>query len=467
MRVASGSAEAQPVMITRIEIDGYKTLRRAWLDLEPFQAIIGPNDAGKSNLVDAILLLSRLADGDLSTATAAGRGGGGDLFSFDVDGVQGERMLFAVEMLVAPMVEDGWGRSAEIRYTRMRYEIEIARREEPGRLAVTHEALLPIQRSDDTWGRRNIGRGRDRWLPTLRTGRTAPFISTTHGYSRSSSVLLHQDGRGGGMATAAHEAERSVLSTIANTEFPHAFAAREEMSSWRSLRLVPEAIIRNGRTQGASGAISSEGGNLAGALTRMDWAEPGSVARVGADLAKIVPSFEGLAIEEEAARRVTRLVAIGRDGRRRPLSTLPGGAVRAMALATLAHDPDARGVICLDEPEAGFDPMTLRRAVPVLLSIPTDLNSSDTRPLRQLIVTSSSPGFLQEVVRHLTASSELPIHELGGVLVALRDHDGATWFHPLRPSQQLELGLNLDDDEGTITLADAVRTLTAEMAVGR
>lgn len=449
-------------MITRIEIDGFKTLRRVWLDLEPFQAIIGPNDTGKSNLIDALMLLSRLADGDLSTATAAGRGGAGDIFTYDPDGKQGERMLLAVEILVEPMIEDAWGRSSEIRYTRLRYEIEIARREDQGRLAVTHEALLPIQRSDDPWGRRSIGRGRDRWLPTLRTGRTVPFISTTHGYGRASTVFLHQDGRGGGMVTAAHDAERSVLSTIANTEFPHAFAAREEMRSWKSLRLVPEAIIRNGRGASNSGAIGSDGANLAGALTRMDWAEPGSVSRVGAELARVVPSIEGLAIEEEAGRRVTRLVAIGRDGRRRPISTLSGGAVRALVLAALAHDPDASGVFCLDEPEAGLDPATLRRLIPLLVSIPTDLNAGDTQPLRQVIVASASPILLQEIVRHLSAKAEGPVHELRQVLVALRDHDEMTCFHPLRPSQQLELPLDVEDDEGTITLADAVRTLSTE-----
>lgn len=455
-------------MITRIEVDGFKTLRRAWLDLEPFQAIIGPNDIGKSNLLDALMLLSRLAEGDLSTATAGGRGGAADIFTWGPDGRQGERALLAVEMLVEPTVEDAWGRSSEIRYTRLRYEIEVARREDQGRLAVTHEALLPIQRSDDPWGRRSIGRGRERWLPALRTGRTVPFISTSHGYGRASTVLLHQDGRGGGMVTAAHDAERSVLSTIANTEFPHAFAAREELRSWKSLRLVPEAIIRNGRAAPSSGAIGADGGNLGGTLTRMDWAEPGSVARVGADLARVIPSIQGLAIEEESGRRVTRLVAIGRDGRRQPISTLSGGAVRALVLAALAHDPDTRGVICLDEPEAGLDPATLRRLIPLLLSIPTDLNVTDTRPLRQVIVASASSTLLQELVRQLSSKSEDPIHELRQVLIALCDNEAMTSFHPLRPSQQLELPLDIGADEGTITLADAVRTLSTEgLAAGR
>ena len=41
-------------MITRIEIDGFKTFENFGLDLHPFTAIVGPNASGKSNLFDAI-----------------------------------------------------------------------------------------------------------------------------------------------------------------------------------------------------------------------------------------------------------------------------------------------------------------------------------------------------------------------------------------------------------------------------
>lgn len=48
-------------MLTRIEIDGFKSFRNFELDIPPFLVIIGRNAAGKSNLFDAIQLLSRLA----------------------------------------------------------------------------------------------------------------------------------------------------------------------------------------------------------------------------------------------------------------------------------------------------------------------------------------------------------------------------------------------------------------------
>jgi predicted ATPase len=41
-------------MITRIEIDGFKSFLDFHLDVPPLLALVGPNAGGKSNLLDAI-----------------------------------------------------------------------------------------------------------------------------------------------------------------------------------------------------------------------------------------------------------------------------------------------------------------------------------------------------------------------------------------------------------------------------
>ncbi|MCJ7621799.1 MAG: AAA family ATPase, partial [Anaerolineae bacterium] len=47
-------------MIRRVSITGYKSLQAVTLRLEPLTVIFGPNAAGKSNLFDALGLLSRI-----------------------------------------------------------------------------------------------------------------------------------------------------------------------------------------------------------------------------------------------------------------------------------------------------------------------------------------------------------------------------------------------------------------------
>lgn len=61
-------------MLTQIEIDGFKTFENFRLDLRPFTAIVGPNASGKSNLFDAMQLLSALADHDIHSAMQGLRG---------------------------------------------------------------------------------------------------------------------------------------------------------------------------------------------------------------------------------------------------------------------------------------------------------------------------------------------------------------------------------------------------------
>ena len=50
-------------MIRRVFIKGYKSLRDVDLILSPLTVIIGPNASGKSNLLDALGLLSRIVTG--------------------------------------------------------------------------------------------------------------------------------------------------------------------------------------------------------------------------------------------------------------------------------------------------------------------------------------------------------------------------------------------------------------------
>ncbi|MCA2222991.1 AAA family ATPase [Nonomuraea aurantiaca] len=41
-------------MLTRIEIDGFRSFLDFELDVPPFLALVGPNSSGKSNLLDAL-----------------------------------------------------------------------------------------------------------------------------------------------------------------------------------------------------------------------------------------------------------------------------------------------------------------------------------------------------------------------------------------------------------------------------
>jgi energy-coupling factor transporter ATP-binding protein EcfA2 len=141
-------------MLTRIEIDGFKSFEQFSLDVAPFTVILGPNASGKSNLFDAILLLSQLAATDLRSALKGLRGDPLELFCRQADGSSSPQMSFAVELLLAPQVRDPWGEGVELSHSRVRYEVQIEYRKGDrhlDHLRITQEAVTPIFKTEDQW----------------------------------------------------------------------------------------------------------------------------------------------------------------------------------------------------------------------------------------------------------------------------------------------------------------------------
>lgn len=67
-------------MLTRLEIDGFKSLRDFEIDLEPLTVLVGPNGAGNSNILEALGLISRLGEHRPEEALKLGRGRASDQF---------------------------------------------------------------------------------------------------------------------------------------------------------------------------------------------------------------------------------------------------------------------------------------------------------------------------------------------------------------------------------------------------
>ena len=55
-------------MIKQFHIQNYKALRDVTLDLTPIHVLIGPNDTGKTSILDAITALGRSVDHNLYAA---------------------------------------------------------------------------------------------------------------------------------------------------------------------------------------------------------------------------------------------------------------------------------------------------------------------------------------------------------------------------------------------------------------
>ena len=143
------------IMITRVEINGFKSFHDFTMDFSPLTIIAGANASGKSNLFDALQLLSRLAETDMKTAFGEQRGDASELFTQYGENWYADEMSFAVEMLVNKDVKDNWGGEYKLKYTRLRYELSIGRKENHkggvDNLFVINEHLENLKHNEDMW----------------------------------------------------------------------------------------------------------------------------------------------------------------------------------------------------------------------------------------------------------------------------------------------------------------------------
>lgn len=396
-------------MFTRIEIDGFKSFEGFELDLRPFSVIVGANAAGKSNLFDALRLLSRLAETDVRTSLQDLRGEPHELFRLKSDGSAARSMRFAIEILLDSNVKDPYGQERALTNTRLRYEVAIERRSvgETGleRLYVSHEHASPILKKDDRLLRAYSKKHRDALTKYafVQRGKKNDFLAV-EGKGASREIKIHQDGTPGRRRSLPlGEAESTALSTIRTAEeFPHLFALREELASLQYLQLDP-AAERLPSDLLAPDRLEPDGSNLAKVLARIkaetgtDDRPNGVVEDIRVELARLVPGVVDLAVEKNEAAREYQLFLKMRDDARFSSRVISDGTLRILALLTMLYDPRHRGVICFEEPENGVHEARIGGMIELLRESCTDITiapTGATTELTQIIVNSHSPAVL-------------------------------------------------------------------------
>ncbi len=187
-------------MITRIEIDGFKTFKNFKMEFTPFIVVAGTNASGKSNLFDAMKLLSNLAEMDLKTAfnNVNLRGEAREQFAQYPNGEFSNEIKFAVEMLLNTNITDNWGEKSTLKYTRLRYELEIERKRNSkgfDDLFITHEVLKPIKHQEDKWINKNVEKKLiENRRPKVSGRRGIPYISTEE-KNNTKIIRIPQDGK--------------------------------------------------------------------------------------------------------------------------------------------------------------------------------------------------------------------------------------------------------------------------------
>lgn len=440
-------------MITQFEIDGFKTFKDFKVELAPFQVIVGPNGSGKSNLFDALQMLSRLMEDDLATAFQHLRGRDFEQFMNLSEGKYADKIRIAAEMLVDRKVRDDLGQEAQLKYTRLRYEVEITQGVDDlglDRLFITHESLESIPPHEDHWCQKYGLSHANNWIPES-PNEQAYFISTnletipilepienkTTREAQHSVILLYPERslypgtnvypdsrlypQSGGSKFFASEILRTVLSSITNVGYPHAFAARTELRSLRFLHLNPE-VLRQPSSLNSPRFLGADGSNLPTTLVRMQSEDKLAWATISLDLANVVPDLTYIELRRDKLQNTYTIWAHYQDGRSFSSRVLSDGTLQLLALITLKNDPQFHGVLCFEEPENGVHATSLKDIADLLKGLTTDFSDLQQTDelLKQVLVTThssdfiSQPGIIEALLFTYTmthvepASSEIP-----------------------------------------------------------
>ena len=386
-------------MITRIEVDGFKTFEDFGLDLHPFTAIVGPNASGKSNLFDAVRFVSRLAQTDIRDAMRDVRGRPVELFRLTKSGARRPRMVFAIEVLLEPKGADAFGTTFELRAQRLRYEVEVAARLNGDNqfedVYIRREHCAPIAKKDERLPR--IGNR----SPIKYNGKLSPFIATAGARGQPKAMRIRQDGvnkRGRPVVLSAADAPRTALSTITTAEFPHLYALREMLASVQFLHVDPQAS-RRPTDRLASRKLLPDASNLATVLAKLrattcsDVRPDGVLADIGADLSYLIPSVAHLRVQGSDTTAEYSFDIELADSLTFSSRVISDGTLRILALLTVLNDPDHGGVLCFEEPENGVHEARIPGLVE-LLRRSAGYNVADPSGCFQILVNTHSPSVM-------------------------------------------------------------------------
>ncbi len=350
-------------MLKRIRIKGYKSFDDVEVSVQPLSVLFGPNAAGKSNFLDALQLLSKMAASRTLKAAfdSPYRGKPLESFRFSETGLKGlvtqERLSFSIEVdlhLSDSIVENvnqhiremrrpGRGESsgkprnspAQVRERDLRYRIEIEMLPKSGVLRVSDEYLAALNAKGQP------------------TGKRKPFIER-----QREKIHLRLEGQ-------AHPTcydrylDHSILSMPHYPpHYPHLVAARQEFESWLFFYFEPRERMRGSNPVKEVHHIGLMGEELAAFLNTLQSRNPRQFEAVEKALHMLIPNVEGIDVDVSDIGEVELRIREG--GVSVPARILSEGTLRTLGLLALMGTREAPALVGFEEPENGVHPRRIQ-----------------------------------------------------------------------------------------------------------
>lgn len=333
-------------MIRRVKIRGYKSLKDVEINLQPLTLVIGPNAAGKSNLFDALGLLSRCVTSQTLGEAFKGhrgtpveaffyRGGGLDWllnqpaaqFTLEVDVELLPEVVETVERRIREMHS---GEAQAVSETRLRYTLTVEMTMDSGHLGVKEERLVALN-----------AEGMEKASPE-------PFIQRLGDH-----LHLRPEGQ-----DRSYEYPAGQDYTLASTSLyfpyhPHVVAFKEELSRWRFYYLDPETMRAENPLKEAE-ILGSFGADLAAFYHTLKTRHPRQFEALKRALPLLLPEVQDLSVKKTAEGMLRLLIL--ESGVSYSARLISEGTLRILGLLAITYPLAPTTVIGYEEPEGATSP---------------------------------------------------------------------------------------------------------------
>ena len=436
-------------MLKRIKIQGYKSLVDLELNLKPLSVLVGPNASGKSNFLDALQLLSRIATCH-TLEDAFGppyRGHPLESFTFGGEGIKSlleeESVSFSIEVdvqLSTAVIESVNHRIQEIRETAVK-DTQSVDKPVPKQLPPVREENLRYRIEMEMLPKLGILRVADEYLAALSADgkpkqNRKPFLERIR-----DRLHLRMEGQSHPLYYERY-LDFSILSrSHYPPHYPHMVAMQHELANWLTFYLEPREQMRLPNPVKAVHDIGLMGEDLAAFLNTLQALNKRQFEAVEKSLRTMIPSITGIDVSVNELGEVELDI---REGEKRiSARVISEGTLRILGLLALVGAKETPALIGFEEPENGIHPRRIRRIARFL----------ETRMLLediQFIVTTHSvllpdliPPEALYVCRKVNGNTEIepfnmmhvgPLWKKSDIEVALDDEDA------LSPSERILRG---------------------------
>lgn len=361
-------------MLTRLHVQGFKSLLDVEMDLAPLVVLMGPNAAGKSNLLEALLLLSRLATEQTLAAAFEPplRGYPLEAFSLPQKGLEGLLQQEKAELVL----------EAEVQPTRaprrpipepLRYRIAVRIQPKTGALEVADESLVRLKRDGTPKLKPRVERSEEE-------GKLIVRQLGESGHPRYEPLGLNHTLASNRQFTGEHR-------------YPDFDRLRTELSAWQTYYLDPRIAMREPQPPREVTDIGPRGEWIAPFLYRLKGSEAHRrfFLAIGRALRSAIPTVEDLDVDLDPRRGILDIL-IQQDGTRYSSRVVSEGTLRVLALCCLAGNPWPGELIAFEEPENGVHPRRIEVIADLLASMAEQGRS-------QVVVTTHSPTLIAAMMR--------------------------------------------------------------------